>query len=97
MTKNLNNLQHVLKDGDVNYNFTTEASRNLYSEFDSAKLETKFIKTDRTEANDITFAKGQLNPDDLRLNSNSEGEIKAKTNGKIDSAYEVLKTKQNEF
>jgi hypothetical protein len=43
---------------------------------------------------DVNFAKGQLNPDDLKLNSNSE---ELKTNNKIESAYEVLKTKQNEF
>jgi len=46
---------------------------------------------------DLNFAKGQLNPDDLKLNSNSEAEHKLKTNNKIESAYEVLKTKQNEF
>jgi len=47
---------------------------------------------------DLNFAKGQLNPDDLKFDSNSEAEhIKLKTNNKIESAYEVLKTKQNEF
>jgi len=46
---------------------------------------------------DVNFAKGQLNPDDLKLNSNSEAEHKLKTNNKIESAYDVLKTKQNEF
>lgn len=87
MTKNLNHLQHVIKEGDINYNFTTEASRNLYSEFDTAKLDTKFIKTDKTEPpNDMTFARGQLNPDDLRLNSNHELELKNKTSNKIEGA-----------
>jgi len=35
---------------------------------------------------DVNFAKGQLNPDDLKLNSNSEAEHKLKTNNKIESA-----------
>lgn len=80
MSKNLNNIQSYLKDGeDFNINFTTEASRNLRSEFETTKFDTKM--NNNTE-NDITFGKNNefkldklnlkteqtINPDDLKIN-----------------------------
>jgi len=108
MSKNLNNIQSYLKDGEeFNINFTTEATRNLKSEFETTKFDTKMhINTD----NEATFGKNNefkvdklnikteqtLHPDDLKLNlSNQNSENEAKM--KIENAMDLLKNKQTEF
>lgn len=107
MSKNLNNIQSYLKDGEeFNINFTTEASRNLKSEFDSSnaghpknnnfKNET-FGKNNEFKLDKLNINTEQtLHPHDLRLNlTNSEHE--EKTKNKIENALDLLKTKQSEF
>jgi len=69
--------------GDLNVNFTTEATKNLKSEFLNAPDKTIFNfskTTNKTTENDITFGRDDielknrlhtdqtLNPEDLKLN-----------------------------
>lgn len=106
MTKNLNNIQSYLKDGEeFNINFTTEASRNLKSEFETTKFDTKinteheatFGKNNEFKIDKLNLKTEQtLQPEDLKIqlsNQQSEHETKAK----IDNAMDLLKNKQTEF
>lgn len=109
MSKNLNNIQSYLKDGEeFNINFTTEASRNLKSEFDSNNADHKrntnygnetFGKNNEFKLDKLIINTEQtLHPHDLRLNlSNHHSEHEEKTKTKIENAMDLLKSKQSEF